>query len=173
MHSSFIKYVFCFFISMAFFLKPAFAQRIDRTVYSNSGKYISNSALAISYTIGEPVIFTGTGSNIISTQGFEQPDQITITFGNSSYSLMDIKAYPNPVSDQLYVHINSNISISDFQLQVFDIYGKKIKVDYNYASALLDHTFLLNLSFCEAGIYFIKITSEIDHLNDTFKIIKE
>lgn len=173
MPTSFIRIFVCFCVSMALFLKPAFAQRIDRTVYSNSGKYISSSALAISYTIGEPVVFTGAGSNIISTQGFEQPDQLTITFSNSSYFPMNINAYPNPVSDQLYVQINSNVSISDFQLELFDIYGKKIKVDYNYASALLDHTFLLNLSFCEAGIYFIKITSEIDHLNDTFKIIKE
>jgi hypothetical protein len=173
MDSSFTRILVYFFISMLLFPELSFAQRIDRNVCSSSGKYASNSGIAINYDIGEPIVFTGSGSNVISSQGFVQPDQEIITFSSSSSLLMNMRAFPNPVNDQLYLEINGSLLISDLQLEIFDIYGKKTKIEYDQSSSFLDPEFSLNFSLYKAGVYFIQVSSLMNHFSETFKVIKE
>jgi hypothetical protein len=172
MHSLISKIFICIF-SLVLIQLPLVAQQVDRAVYSSSGKHIQKNGLAISYTIGEPVTFTGTGTNVMLTQGFEQPDQAIITIIPSFDHLMDIIAFPNPVRDQLQVRVSSDQLISGLKFELFDLLGKKINLPYTSASTLLNTTWSFDLSFCKAGIYFITISSPGDMFNNTFKIIKE
>ena len=150
-----------------------FAQYIDRTVYSSSGKYINVSSVSLGITIGEPVVFTGTGPGIILSQGFEQPDKLLITSIASSTSIMYVNAFPNPVTDQLYVQLN-NISASDLQLEVFSIQGKSMQDGESITRiASMNNLISLNFSSYAPGIYFVRIWSDINHLNNVVKIIKE
>lgn len=163
----------CCFVTMVLVSKLSFAQGIDRSVYSSGGKPAQNFDLSIGCNIGEPVIFTGAGANVISSQGFEQPDQAVITFSASPGTLMNISAFPNPVRDRLYVNINSDIVLTDLKLEIVDIYGKTINFEYEYSTSLLNHDFRLNLASCSAGVYFIKVSSRKNQYNNTFKFVKE
>ena len=154
-------------------ITTAFAQRIDRNVYSSSGKYMNGSSVSIGFTIGESVVFTGVGPGIILSQGFEQPDKPLITSIPSSTSLMYMNAFPNPVKDQLYIQLN-NTSATDLQLEIFNVQGKRMQAgnDINRIAAL-DNLLSLNFSSYAPGIYFVRIWSDINHLNNVVKIIKE
>ncbi|HCQ29485.1 MAG TPA: hypothetical protein DIU39_04300 [Flavobacteriales bacterium] len=46
---------------------------LERSVISSAGNYSEQSSVWLSYTVGEPVVFTGNGNSVILTQGFQQP----------------------------------------------------------------------------------------------------
>jgi len=173
MRNLFAKKNIGFVIGSFFLTTVAFAQSIDRTVYSSGGKYISDPAISVGFTIGEPVVFTGLGSGIILSQGFEQPDKPLITSVPSSTSLLYVNAFPNPVKDQLYIQLNSS-NLDRLQLEVFDVQGKRMQgeQDINVLTSMGD---ILSLDFSSfvPGIYFIRIWSDINHFNNVIKIIKE
>jgi len=146
------------------------AQSVDRSVYSTSGRSVSNADLSVSYTIGESVVFTGSSSSAVLSQGFEQPEPAVITSSTSAVAFMDINAYPNPVTDLLYVHVNSSAPVTDLDVEVTDVFGKKISTQH--VAGFSNSTFSLSLSYYPAGVYFIRVFSAAHRLNNTFKIIK-
>jgi len=170
--TSVFKFFACLFSSMFFFIGPLSAQNIDRGVYSSNGRYIVNSGIAISYNIGESVVFTGTGTSAILTQGFEQEDLATVTSVNSTNSIMSATVFPNPVGEQLYINFVSNIIINDFELEVFDIQGKKINSENIYASAFSNKNFSIDFSSFKNGVYLIRLTSASHNYSKVFKISK-
>jgi len=167
-----IKLTICICVTMVLFIKPLCSQSIDRDVYSTSGSYIVNSGIAISYNIGEPIVFTGTGASSILTQGFEQEDLATITSVNLTNSIMSATVFPNPVGEQLYINFVSNIIINDFELEVFDIQGKKINSENIYASAFSNKNFSIDFSSFKNGVYLIRLTSASHNYSKVFKISK-
>jgi hypothetical protein len=56
-------------LSMTFFISHSYAQQ----VISSAGNYYQGDNLSMSWTLGETVIETFTGNDIILTQGFQQP----------------------------------------------------------------------------------------------------
>ncbi len=82
-----------------------------------------------------------------------------------------ISVYPNPVNELLTIMINANQSFTNenYQLQILDITGKKIKQQSltNQAS----NKFVVNLSDLKTGIYILQLMNS----NDVFsqKIIKQ
>ena len=54
----------------------------EREVVSSQGGSAQGSTIDISYTVGEPAVTTNIGSNVLITQGFEQPIDFvgTVTF---------------------------------------------------------------------------------------------
>lgn len=62
------------------------AQTIDRNVIASAGGYYQSNDLIVSYTIGEPVIYTLSTPNVLLTQGFQQPDSLKL-------SKLMVKAY--------------------------------------------------------------------------------
>jgi hypothetical protein len=183
MHSLINKVFICIFSLMVSLQLPLAAQQVDRVVYSSAGRHVLKNNFSLNYNIGEPVVFTATGSNVILTQGFEQPDQALVTGISSVHPEMEAVVFPNPVSDQLHIHITNTTQGADLKLEVFDLVGKKISPPYQYSpaetmvkvgsSSLLNSTFSVDLSACKAGIYFITVSSVRNALNETFKIIKE
>jgi hypothetical protein len=172
MHSLISK-IICIFSLMVLLQLPVFSQQVDRAIYSSAGRHATKNSLSIAYNIGEPITFTGTGMDVILSQGFEQPDQPIITNIPSSDRVMDILAFPNPVMDQLHVRITSGIINSDLRFELFDLLGKKISLLNPSASSVLNSTFSFDLSYCKPGIYFITVSAPNYVYNNTFKIIKE
>jgi hypothetical protein len=52
------------------------AQTLDREVIAAEGEQLTSGALQIEYTVGEPMISTGTAGAFILTEGFLQPDHM-------------------------------------------------------------------------------------------------
>lgn len=75
----------------------------------------------------------------------------------------DIKIYPNPANDILYVYSEKNIK---GHLSVYDLTGKKI---YVQRLSTAQHAF--DVSHWTKGIYFLRINGETQHFSKTF--IKE
>lgn len=69
-----MKKIFTLILSLA--LVQAFGQTpaVVMQVVSSSGGYYATSDLSISWTLGEPVTSTLSGTNLILTQGFQQGD---------------------------------------------------------------------------------------------------
>lgn len=77
-----------------------------------------------------------------------------ITGNNNSFM------YPNPVSDILKIQ-----SSGDFNVLIYNIQGKLI-----YQNIIVSGKNEIDLSNCDAGLYFVKIFSE--KVSETYKIIK-
>jgi len=134
-------------------------------VVTTSGGYGSSSSAKVTWTIGEPVTETVTGTNSILTQGFNQGDLIITIIKDPELSGLNIKAYPNPASDHLKISVgNSELDYLDYIL--FDIRGQVIKK--NKLKGVQSEIPMGNLA---PSTYFLKI-----YKNNTeiaiFKIIK-
>lgn len=79
------------------------AQNIQRQVYSASGKTIEPVGISVSYTIGEPIIFTGESAGVLVFSGFENVDEETITGGSASIKNNELNLYPIPVQQKLTI----------------------------------------------------------------------
>lgn len=164
-----IKYGVLLFLSII--LMPASAQTIGRKTISSAGRYVINSSLQVGYNIGEAVIFIGSNSDAVVTQGFEQEDKFLLSSVNASASVMHFAAYPNPVSDILYISVQTKNKFP-YKLTMFDAIGKTVKdisvEGYFDGQAVMK----LNISELPAGIYMLSLHNVEHRLYMHFKITK-
>lgn len=158
---------------MGLFLHPMSAQQISRTVYSTAGKFSTSSSLTLSSTIGETVVFTGFVSNAILTQGFEQPDKDILTIIPSTDFLTKVDVFPNPVTDQLQIRINTDQPLTDLSFEIDDMLGNKVKVIPVAIDGLGNQAFSFDFLKFSAGVYTVKIFSQTNHIHKAFKVIKK
>jgi hypothetical protein len=98
---------------------------------SSGGDYFQTSQLSISWSLGEPITETFTGSNIILTQGFQQGamDLVGVPDGNR-YSAFEIEAYPNPTEGKVFIRKNNSKdfgSETELNYSVFNLQGQLLK----------------------------------------------
>lgn len=110
------------------------------------GDIVSNTAEI--YFDFNPAIITNTAT----TEVIEE------TMGTAGFNAAEIKLYPNPADDKLYIETEDEI----MSIQVYDINGRGINVSYNSNS--------INTSPLSAGIYTIKINTARG--TSTHKVLK-
>ena len=136
---------------------------------SSTGGEASGSGGAISYTIGQTVYTTetGTGNNSI-IQGVQQPYEISVVTGiiEANGISISISAYPNPTSDCLIVKVE-NYETTNLQYKVFNINGKLLK---NIKATGVE-TQIQTSTFVSAN-YFVKVIENNKEIK-VFKIIKK
>lgn len=93
------KPVLLFICCMAAFAVQAQIMAERPTIGSGAEEFVLNSEYYFSTTLGEAVIQTIQGDEIMLTQGFHQPDVSLFEPGLP----MEIKVYPNPVVDQVKI----------------------------------------------------------------------
>jgi carboxyl-terminal processing protease len=77
----------------------------------------------------------------------------------------DVSVYPNPFVDHLFYEIQGNGTDQSFQLEIFDLYGRRMAGFEKNSS-----TGEIELPGLASGIYFMRINSDRKHF--TTKIIK-
>jgi hypothetical protein len=77
---------------------------------------------------------------------------------------VEIKVYPNPTSQLLYV---SHPDLTSFQIQIVDMNGKQI-----YAGTI-EKDVPLDVSSYTQGMYLVTIEDTTNHKKNTYKIIKK
>jgi len=102
-----------------------YIQAFSQELYSSAGDYYENSGILLSFSIGEPAIETYQSSNIILTQGFNQTGLSVTGIENINKKAEEIFLYPNPVSAQLFVQINTENQ--NYQYNIRTINGNLIK----------------------------------------------
>ncbi len=129
-----------------------------------NGKGIGGS---MSYSVGQMVYQTYSGTNGSVSQGVQQPYEISITTGIKDFKGINllVSAYPNPTTDRLTVQIE-NYKITNLSYQLFNIKGKILK-----SEKITDRQTSIIMSNLIPSAYFVRIL-EGDKEIKTFKIIK-
>lgn len=134
-------------------------------VYSSAGATKANDSGEISWTIGEPLIETGSAGDNVITQGFQQPANLIVTSeDNPVDKSVTVSAYPNPVSGILYVQSSSSqtlfVEIQNLEGQI--ILKKQINGKDNS----------INTEGLPNGIFLLKAYDKSNNLIRVVKIDK-
>ncbi|MCD6013881.1 MAG: Secretion system C-terminal sorting domain [Flavipsychrobacter sp.] len=132
------------------------AQSLERQVIGSAGVFESTSAGSLSYTVGECVTNTMSASSVILTQGFQQPPFSTVSVKKIIHENTDIKVYPNPVTDVVYVAI-SPPGNGNFSVVVWDTHGRLLQVPAAVEYAKNQASITLDLSTYAPGIYLVSV----------------
>lgn len=121
-----------------------------------------------SYSVGQLVFETHTGSNGSVAEGVQQAYEISIVTSleeAKGISLL-VSAYPNPTRDYLTLEVN-DIELSNLKYQLYDMNGKLLQSED--ISSNLTSIFMSSLA---PANYFMKVIQGSKELK-TFKIIKQ
>ena len=132
-----------------------------------SGGDASGSGGSASYSIGQIVYTTNTGTNGSVAQGVQQPFEISVVASIEEAKGITLKCsvYPNPATDYLMLKIE-NFDLSTLNFQLFDINGKLLldqKINSNETS--------ISMESIPSANYFLKVIQSNKKIK-TFKIIK-
>lgn len=146
----------------------ASAQSLERQVIGSAGSYVSSGNISLSYTVGEVATTTLTGSNLILTQGFQQPDQQLVGMDEPGF-LGEIKVYPNPTSDIVNFEIKTDQS--GLTLVLTDVLGQDM---LNRAIVLNGGSYSgqVDMSSYAAGNYVLYLRDANGKVVTSYKIQK-
>ena len=135
---------------------------------TTAGGEASGGGGSASYTVGQTVYTTETGTNGNSiAQGVQQPFEISAVTGieEAKGISLNVSVYPNPTTDYLTVKVE-NYETANLQYQVFDINGKLLQS----IKATGEET-QINTSNLVPANYFVKVLDNKKEIK-VFKIIK-
>ncbi len=136
-----------------------------------SGGNASGSGGTATYSVGQVVYTTNTGTNGSVAQGVQQPFEISVvTFIEEAKDIkLSFSAYPNPAMDFLTLEVNASttLSIQSMMYQLFDIEGKLLQYE-----KITGTQTRIEMSSLVPATYFVRITQDNKVLK-TFKVIKK
>jgi hypothetical protein len=141
-----------------------------QTSVNATGGNASGSGGSASYSVGQVVYTTHTGTNGSVAEGVQQPFEISVVTGleEAKGINLSVTAYPNPTTDYLTLSIDASatLSIQSMSYQLYDMNGKLLqneKITGNQTSIVMSNLVPAN--------YFVKVIQENKEIK-TFKIIK-
>lgn len=157
------------FYSLAFSLLLFFAanaQSISRDVIASAGDYYTSSVGSLSWTLGETVIETvENGSiNVILTQGFQQPDELTVGIRQIPVSNVFVSLYPNPTIQSIRMDVKYDKN-SRIQIELVDMLGRILNSDNLDVLKGQVSNYQLDVSALASGMYMFRLTSNGNLLN--------
>ena len=131
-----------------------------------SGSDASGSGGKSSFTVGQLVYTSNSGSNGSVAEGVQQPYEISTTVGIELSNIsLDFIAYPNPTSSNIILSIR-DFSNEKLNYQLYDISGKLLKS--NKVNAI---NTTIDMSELPISNYILNITNDSSIIK-SFKIIK-
>lgn len=134
---------------------------------SVTGGNATSSGGSVSYSIGQIVSTTNTGSNGSVAQGVQQPFEISVVTGIEHVKEINLNcsAYPNPTTDYLILKVDNY----DKEIFYYQLYGMNSKLLEN-KKVKANETSIVMRNLVPA-IYFVKVTIGNKEVK-IFKIIK-
>ncbi|ESU27107.1 hypothetical protein FLJC2902T_22150 [Flavobacterium limnosediminis JC2902] len=133
---------------------------------ASSGENVSGSSGTISYSVGQIVYTTATGTNGSLSQGVEQPIEIQTLSGADNFNVsLELSIYPNPTTDLLYLQVKES-NFENVQYQLFDFNGRLLE---NKRVTTASTT--IQMEKYPGAIYLLKVLDNNKEVK-TFKIIK-
>lgn len=141
------------------------AQTISRSVIGAAGGEGGN----LTYTVGEVVTETASGATTL-TQGFQQPDTVTVVGVDRFAGAFDLKLYPNPAQEFLYLDVSLTTPVA-LQVELIDARGRQIMPAHRtqpqaYTQVVLDVRTLAE------GTYMLRIRQQDGALLETLKFTR-
>lgn len=135
-------------------------------VVASSGNTGSAAGYTISWTLGEPVIETISGSNNILTQGMHQTKLLVTAIGEMDFPGLEVKVYPNPTGRFLKIEV-IHTGNEQFLYELTDITGRQTML-----KQMQSNTEVVDMGSFVSGIYLIRVLSAKNEIVKTCKIIK-
>ena len=140
-----------------------------------TGGTASGNGGTVSYSIGQVVYTTATGTNGSVAQGVQQAYEITAVTGieEAKGISLEVSAYPNPTTDLLTLTIGASISFNDqpMSYKLLDMNGKIIETQ-----KIVDENTTIVMSNLLPANYFLTVVKTMDGKSSqevkTFKITK-
>ena len=162
-------FVLALWISMSTLIH---AQQTDPSVIAPAGATDAGSVLTLDWTLGELAIQSLEVTNVLVTEGFQQPtllvETVTETTGLFFNGKINVRVGPNPTSDYLYVRINSELEGRGV-LSLKTLKGQHLQ---NETIDLSSEDHELNLDKYPGGLYLLSLCTEKGELLKSFKITK-
>ena len=127
----------------------------------------SGSGGSASYSVGQVVYTTNTGTNGSVAQGVQQAFEISVVTGleEAKGINLSVSAYPNPTTDYLTLEVK-DVELLNLHFQMYDMNGKLLqneKITGNQTSIVMSNLV--------PATYFVKVIQGNKEFK-TFKIIK-
>lgn len=133
---------------------------------TTTGGNASGSGGSISYSVGQIVYKTNSGSIGSVAQGVQQPYEISIVLGIEDNSInLELTAYPNPTANFLSLNA-SNAELSNLNFELYDISGKLIE-----SRKIISSSETIAMENLPTATYFLKVTNNNNEVK-IFEIIK-
>jgi hypothetical protein len=131
-----------------------------------AGGNATGSGGSASYSVGQVVYTTATGTNGSANQGVQQPYEIFVVGVDKNPGInLQVTVYPNPASVQVTLNIGS-LDPENLVYLLYDLQGKKLE-SQNIRSELT----VIPVANLLPGTYILKVLDSQSLLR-TFKIIK-
>jgi len=145
-----------------------YAQNVAPEVFASSGASGFTDNASIAFTIGEPLVETLSSNNTVVTQGFHQTN-IIITGLRENLAFvgeLQLNVYPNPTSERVSIELSSNSQLKDFNLIMYDLFGKQHIVEKLRPNLVMD----IDVSTLRSGIHMITIINANGAFVQAFKL---
>lgn len=139
----------------------------SQQVMVSGGTHAIGSDVQLSWTVGETIIETFTGSTTILTQGFNQGSLKITAIEPFDLLGITVAVFPNPVNEKLSIKIN-NFTENKYNYAMIDINSRLI-----LNGIVLSNPQIIDLNVVSPGLYFLKIGISGANYYQTFKIIKQ
>ncbi len=133
-----------------------------------SGGEASGDGGTVSYSVGQVVYGTHSGTTGSVSEGIQQAYEISVIIGLEETGInLNISAFPNPTTDYLILKIADDAhQESRFTITLYDLNGRVIE-----QQIVVSNETAIDMASLNAATYIIKVTSENEEVK-TFKIIK-
>lgn len=138
----------------------------QESVNATGGNALGNGGSA-SYSVGQVVYTTNTGTNVSETQGVQQPYEISLVTGLEEIKgiKLSVTAFPNPTSDNLTLEV-ADSGHSNLSFQLFDMQGALLQ-----SEKITGRRTTIVMSNLVPATYFLQVLGA-SQVVQTFKIIK-
>ena len=151
---------------IATLLLGAFQAQAQEAV-ATAGGNASGTNENVSYTVGQVVYTTNTGTTGSVAQGVQQPFEIQTVLGAENFNInLQLAVYPNPTTNWLQLEVR-NTDFANLSYQLFDLNGKMILNE-----KITAETSSIQMERLPAAIFLLKVVSNNKEVK-TFKIIKK
>jgi Secretion system C-terminal sorting domain len=131
-----------------------------------TGGSASGTGGTATYSVGQVVYITNSGSNGTVAQGVQQAFEISVVLGNDDHTInLEMVAYPNPTTNYLNLNVGER-DFSTLNFELFDITGKVIE-----SKKITNTIETIRMEHLPNAVYFLRVTNNYKPIK-TFKIIK-
>ncbi len=136
-------------------------------VISSAGTHAIGTGVQLSWTLGETVVSTFSGSSVILTQGLHQ-GKLTITaIEPLVLSGVTLNVFPNPVNDKLNISFR-NFAENKYSFSLTDVNNRLV-----FNGKVSENPQPIDMTHFSPGIYFLKLETIAVKTPQVFKIVKQ
>lgn len=135
------------------------SQSLSPTVISSAGGFYTSGSAMLSFTVAEmTMVETFTSTNNMLTQGFQQPEDLSVDIPETPVYSGDVMIYPNPTSGQFMLTYTSN-SNTDNTIRLYDLLGQVV-LSKSVSQQTGSNTVIFDIGAFSQGIYMLELTTE-------------